>query len=494
MRIHEAGALHAEGYGGPPLYLPYPDDVMELLPQLWAGSVTRGESGRLEVGGVDVVALAREHGTAAYVVDEQDFRARARAFRDDFAAPFVPVCGGADIYYAGKAFLCTAVARWVAEEGLGLDVASGGELAVAQRVSFPADRIAVHGNNKSVEEIHQALSYGVGRIVVDSFTEIDRVVAVASELGVVAPVMIRVTVGVEAHTHEFIATGHEDQKFGFSLAGGEARDAVRAVLGHPTVLDLRGLHSHIGSQIFDTGGFEIAARRLVGLHHEVETELGHRMPELDLGGGYGIAYTSQHTPLSPRELGEQLAEIVEHEFTAVGDGRLVTVPRVSIEPGRAVVGPSTFTLYEVGTVKEVDLGDGHSRTYVSVDGGMSDNIRPALYEADYSCTLASRYSTAQPRLSRVVGRHCESGDVVVLDEWLPADLAPGDLIAVPGTGAYCRSLSNQYNHTPRPPVLAVGGGRSRVIVRRETIEDLLALDVDVPAPAGPAAPPPPGEK
>jgi diaminopimelate decarboxylase len=494
MRIHEAGALHAEGYGGPPLYLPYPDDVMELLPQLWSRSVTRTADGRLRVGGVDVVELAREHGTAAYVMDEEDFRARARAFRDDFSAPFVPVCGGADVYYAGKAFLCTAVARWVAEEGLSLDVASGGELSVAERAGFPAERIAVHGNNKTSAEIRQALSYGVGRLVVDSFTEIDRVVAVATELGVVAPVMVRVTVGVEAHTHEFISTGHEDQKFGFSLVGGDALEAVRAILERRDVLDLRGLHSHIGSQIFDTGGFEIAARRLVGLHAEVETQLGHRMPELDLGGGYGIAYTSQHTPLSPRQLGEQLAEIVEHEFKAVGDGDLSTVPRVSIEPGRAIVGPSTFTLYEVGTVKQVDLGEGHSRTYVSVDGGMSDNIRPALYEADYSCTLASRHSTAEPRLSRVVGRHCESGDVLVLDEWLPADLAPGDLIAVPGTGAYCRSLSNQYNHTPRPPVLAVRDGGSRVIVRRETIEDLLALDVDDPAPAGPAWPPRAGEK
>ncbi len=207
------------------------------------------------------------------------------------------------------------------------------------------------------------------------------------------------------------------------------------------------------------------------------------MPEMDLGGGYGIAYTSQHTPLTPGQLGEQLAEIVEREFKAAGDGDLSAVPRVSIEPGRAIVGPAMFTLYEVGTVKEVDLGDGHSRTYVSVDGGMSDNIRPALYEADYSCTLAGRTSDAEPRLARVVGRHCESGDVIVLDEWLPADLAPGDLIAVPGTGAYCRSLSSQYNHTPRPPVIAVRDGASRVLVRRETIEDLLALDVDDPVPA-----------
>jgi diaminopimelate decarboxylase len=476
MRSHEAGVLHAEGYGGPPLYLPYPSDVMELLPQLWPRSVDRDEAGRLTVGGVDVLTLARDHGTAAYILDEDDFRSRAAEFRDGFASAFEPLAG-ADVYYAGKAFLCTAVARWVADEGLHLDVCTGGELAVARRAQFPPERIGFHGNNKTTAEIREALGYGVGRVVVDSFHEIDRIAAVAAELGVVAPVMVRVTVGVEAHTHEFIATGHEDQKFGFSLAGGQALEAAARMLARPDVFDLRGLHSHIGSQIFDTGGFEMAARRLVGLHAQIVDEHGHHCPEIDLGGGYGIAYTSQHTPLSVATLAQEMADIVGRELKAVGDGDNTRVPRVSIEPGRAIVGPSTFTLYEVGTVKDVEVGGGHTRTYVSVDGGMSDNARPALYEADYSCTLASRRSEAEPRLSRVVGRHCESGDIVVLDEYLPADVVPGDLIAVPGTGAYCRSLSSQYNHTPRPPVVAVRGGRSRVLVRRETIEDLLALDV-----------------
>jgi diaminopimelate decarboxylase len=477
MRAHEAGALHAEGYGGPPHWLPWPGDVMELLPQLWPQTIGRDEQGRLTVGGLDVVSIAREHGTAAYVVDEVDFRARARAFRDDFAAAFEGA-GGCDVYYAGKAFLCTAVARWVAEEGLSLDVCSGGELEVAKRAGFPAERIGMHGNNKSVAEIRSGLEYGVGRIVVDSFEEIGRIASAATDLGVRAPVMVRVTVGVEAHTHEFIATAHEDQKFGFSLAGGQAAEAVRRILAHADVLELRGLHSHIGSQIFDTSGFEVSARRLVGLHADIGREHGIHLPELDLGGGYGIAYTSEHTPLAPRALAEQLADLVRRELKAAGDGSPDTpAPRVSIEPGRAIAGPSTFTLYEVGTVKDVDLGGGARRTYVSVDGGMSDNIRTALYDADYSCTLAGRRSDAAPRLARVVGKHCESGDIVVMDEYLPDDVTAGDLLAVPGTGAYCRSMASQYNHVPRPPVVAVRDGQARVIVRRETVEDLLALDV-----------------
>ncbi len=474
MRAHEAGALHAEGYGGPPIWLPYPRDVNEVLAQLWPTGTHRDASGRLVIGGVDVETLADEHGTAAYVIDEADFRDRARAFRDAFAAAFD---GGGDVFYAGKAFLCTEVARWVDQEGLGLDVCTGGELAVAICAGFPAERIAFHGNNKSRAEIDMALDYGVGRIVLDSNTEIARVANSARERGVIAPVMIRVTVGVEAHTHEFIATGHEDQKVGFSLADGRARLAAELVLEHRDTLALKGFHSHIGSQIFDTTGFELAARRLVGLHADVVNDLGADLPEIDLGGGYGIAYTSQHTPLGPRELAEQLADIVRREFKAIGNGDSETTPRVSIEPGRAIAGPAGVTLYRVGTIKDVSLGDGFSRRYVSVDGGMSDNIRPALYEADYSCALASRASAGAPRLVRVVGRHCESGDIVVLDEYLPDDLAVGDLIAVPGTGAYCRSMSNQYNHTPRPPVIAVRDGCSRVLIRRETIDDLLNLDM-----------------
>ncbi len=472
MRAHEAGALHADGYRGP-TWLREPQDVNALLPRLWAGSVGRSPDGVLAVGGVSVLDLAGRFGTPAYVLDEADFRERAAGFLTTFSEVFDDLCGGVDVFYAGKAFLCTEVARWIRDDGLNLDVCSGGELAVAIRAGMPPERIGMHGNNKTLEELERAVEYGVGRIIVDSFAEIDRLARVAERLQRPAAVLVRVTVGVEAHTHEFIATAHEDQKFGFSLHGGEAAEAVRRVLGHAPHLRLLGLHSHIGSQIFDTSGFEVSARRVLRLHADVAREHGVELPELDLGGGFGIAYTSEHDPLPPKHLAAGLADIVDRECRSRG----LAVPRISIEPGRAIAGPSMFTLYEVGTVKPVRLDGSGSRVYVSVDGGMSDNIRTALYDADYSCALASRTSAAPPVLSRVVGKHCESGDIVVKDEFLPGDIAAGDLLAVPGTGAYCRGLSSQYNHTPRPPVVAVRDGQARVLVRRETIEDLLALDV-----------------
>jgi len=422
---------------------------------------------------VSVTDLATQFGTPAYIVDEADFRARAAEFVQTYNEIFEDLCGGADVYYAGKAFLCTEIARWIRDDGLFLDVCSGGELAVAIRAGMPGSRIGMHGNNKSLAELEAAVDYGVGRIIVDSFEEIDRLAAVAARLGRTASVLVRVTVGVEAHTHEFIATAHEDQKFGFSLASGAAAEAVRRILAHAPQLRLLGLHSHIGSQIFDTSGYEVSARRILRLHAEIAREHGIEMPELDLGGGFGIAYTSEHDPLPPKSLAAEMADIVDRECRANGVG----IPRISIEPGRAIAGPSTFTLYQVGTVKQVRLDGGASRSYVSVDGGMSDNVRTALYDADFSCTLAGRASNATPVLTRVVGKHCESGDIVVKDEFLPADIVAGDLLAVPGTGAYCRALSSQYNHTPRPPVVAVRDGKARVIVRRETVEDLLALDV-----------------
>jgi diaminopimelate decarboxylase len=446
-----------------PAWLREPADVNALTPQLWS-STARKVEGVLEVGGVRVTDLVAEHGSPAYVLDEADFRARARAFRDAFR--------DYDVYYAGKAFLCTTVARWVAEEGLCLDVCTGGELAVAERAGFPAERLGFHGNNKSAAELTRAVELGVGRIIVDSFHEIHRLAAITRELGRTARVLIRVTAGVEAHTHEYIATAHEDQKFGFSISSGDALAAAQQIHDTPG-LELLGLHSHIGSQIFDSSGFEVAARRVLALHAQISEEVGVALPELDLGGGFGIAYTTQDDPSDPAQLAIELTKIVTEECKA----RDLDIPRLSIEPGRAIVGPAVCTVYEVGTVKAVELDGGAVRTYVSVDGGMSDNIRTALYDADYSCTLASRSSEAPTLLSRVVGKHCEAGDIVVKDEFLPGDLVPGDLLAVPGTGAYCRSMSSNYNHALRPPVVAVKDGASTVLVRRETEDDLLRLDV-----------------
>ena len=424
----------------------------------------RDDDGVLRLVGLDVRDLAAKFGTPVFLLDESDFRGRCRAFRSAFA--------GADVYYASKAFLTTSIARWIADEGLGLDVATGGELELALRAGFPPNRILMHGNNKSSAELAAALDAGVGRVVVDSHEEIVRLGFLADAMGQRPKVLVRVTVGVEAHTHEFIATAHEDQKFGFSLTGGDAAEAVRRVVALPQ-LELVGLHSHIGSQIFDTAGFEVAAHRVVALAAQVRDEHGLELPELNLGGGLGIAYVTGDDPADLGTVAASLRTIVEREAAACG----LAVPRLAVEPGRAIAGPSALTLYEVGTVKDVEFGTGQHRSYVSVDGGMSDNLRTALYDAEYTVVLASRASTGQPRLSRVVGRHCESGDVVVKDAWLPADLAPGDLLAVAATGAYCRAMASNYNMVGRPPVVAVGPGGARLLLRRETLDDLLSLDV-----------------
>jgi diaminopimelate decarboxylase len=381
------------------------------------------------------------------------------------------------VHYASKAFLSVQVARWVADEGLGLDVCSGGELAIALRAGFPVERITFHGNNKSVGELAAAVDAGVGVIVLDSYFEIARLDALTRERGVTQDVLVRATVGVEAHTHEFIATAHEDQKFGFSIASGDAAEAVRRVLKCEG-LRLVGLHSHIGSQIYDPDGFEIAAHRVIGLLAALRDEHGEPAVEsvhtVDLGGGLGIAYTADDDPPPVAQLAAQLLAIVAREADTAGLPR----PKVVVEPGRAIAGPGTVTLYEVGTLKDVELDHNTYRRYVSVDGGMSDNIRTALYDAVYDCRLVSRSvePDAGAVLSRVVGKHCESGDVVVRDCWLPGDIAPGDLIAVAATGAYCYAMANGYNRLPRPAVVAVRDGGSRVLLRRETEQDLFRLE------------------
>lgn len=435
----------------------------------------RSDDGALSVAGADLRAVAAEHGTPAYVVDEADLRARARSYAEAFAAAFAESEGlaGADVYYAGKAFLSLAVARWVHSEGLRIDTSTAGELAVALRAGVPGEHIGLHGNNKSDEELVTAIEHRVGRIVVDSLGEIERVAALAAERGVRAPVMVRVTTGVHAGGHDFIATAHEDQKFGLSLASGAARQAFEEILAAPS-LNLIGVHSHIGSQILDLAGFEAAARSVLQLRAEIAEETGHLMPEVDLGGGYGIRYTgADDEPPSPAQIATGLATIVHAVCAELG----TEIPRISVEPGRSIAGPAGLTLYRVGAVKPVALDGGGERLYVSVDGGMSDNIRPALYGAAYTAALANRTSAVEHVTARVVGKHCESGDIVVHDVALPADIGPGDLLAVPATGAYGRSMASQYNLVPRPPVLAVTEGQVRPIMRRETLEDLLALDL-----------------
>lgn len=447
-----------------------------LEAHVWPLSATVSDDGELALAGIGATALAQDFGTPAYILDEGHFRARARLFVDSFTQAFAPLGTSVDVYYAGKSFLSVAVARWAREEGLRVDTCTWGELTVALRAGVPGAEIGLHGNNKSDSEIARAIEVRVGRIVVDSFAEIDRIAEAARAAGRSAadpvPVMVRVTTGIHAGGHEFISTAHEDQKFGISLAGGQALAALTAVLTH-SELKLLGAHAHIGSQIQDAQAFEVNARKMFGLREDLRAATGYLMPELDLGGGYGIAYTADETPIDVPALARDLAGVVGEVCAELG----TTVPRISIEPGRSIVGSTTVTLYTVGVVKPVTIDDGSVRLYVSVDGGMSDNIRPALYDARYTARLANRTGSAETVRARVVGKHCESGDIVISDIALPADIAPGDLLAVPATGAYGRSMASNYNHVLRPPVVAVDAGQARVIVRRETEDDLLALDL-----------------
>ncbi len=446
--------------------MPSAASIDSLESRVWPRNCQRDIAGAMTVAGVDVRDIARDFGTPVFVIDEDDLRSRAREYAQAYRK-----AGASMVFYAAKAFLSTAVARWVTEEGLGIDVATGGELAVAIRAGVPGDLLLMHGNNKSREEIEAAVAYGVGRIVIDSFEEIARVAQAAAHAGRVQPVLVRATVGVEAHTHEFIATAHEDQKFGLSAQGGAVEEAVRRISKLPS-MTLIGLHSHIGSQIFDASGFQVAAARVVSLAQRVYDEQGIEIEELNLGGGMGIAYLDSDDPLDVAQMAMQIGDIVAKECADAG----IAVPALAFEPGRAIVGPAGITLYEVGTIKPVELDHGVVRTYVSVDGGMSDNIRTALYGADYTVRLASRSSMAEPMLCRVVGKHCESGDVIVRDAWLPSDLAAGDLLAVAATGAYCRSMASNYNFVPKPGVVAARDGVMSTVLRRETMDDLMNLD------------------
>jgi diaminopimelate decarboxylase len=441
----------------------------EDVNHMWSSGVSFTNRG-LEIGGISSRTLANEFGTPTFFIDENHFRARAQLWADALEASFGESAG--TVYYAAKAFICTDVARWIKETGIGIDVCTGGELAVALAGGIDPNKIELHGNNKSVTEINRAVDVGVRIIVIDSLFEIDRVSAAAERKGIRQAVMLRLTPGVQAHTHQSISTAHEDVKFGFSIASGAARSAIAKVMSDRN-LELRGFHCHVGSQIFGTDSFELAATRIIGLMAKFKAEYGIELPELDLGGGYAIAYLPGEITVEPEDVLPSLSDVVKRECAAVG----LALPLISIEPGRNIVGPTTFTLYEVGTVKDVTLEDGAIRRYISVDGGMSDNMRTSLYDAQYFAVLADRESAAPLTQSRVVGKHCETGDIVIRDINLPSDIEPGDLLATPATGAYGRSMASNYNHVPRPPVVAIKDGKARVIVRRENEADLLALDV-----------------
>jgi diaminopimelate decarboxylase len=464
-----------------PAWLIEPADANELSARIWPANAARREDGQVAIAGVTAGDLAERFGTPLYVVDEEDVRGRAAETRAAFSNAFERIGSSATVYYAGKAFLSTEIARWVIEEGLNIDVCSAGELAVALAAGVDPARLGFHGNNKSLAEIDRAVSVGIGAIVIDSEQEIGRVAEAAQRHGRVQRVRLRVSSGVHAHTHEFLATAHEDQKFGSPLSA--APGLVAQIRAHDS-LDFIGLHCHIGSQIFGADGFASSAARLIEVHAGLLAS--GDVPELNLGGGFGIAYNAADDPTPIAELAEAIADAVATQCRAHG----IPVPRVAFEPGRAIVGPAGVTLYTVGTTKPVDVSlestDGAApatanRLYVSVDGGMSDNVRTALYGAEYSVRMVNRASDAASVLVRIAGKHCESGDIVVDAEYLPGDVEPGDLVAVPATGAYCWSLSSNYNYLPRPAVVAVRDGMARVIVRGETEADLLAHDVGLGA-------------
>ena len=426
--------------------------------------------GTLSLAGIPAAQLAKDFGTPAFFLDEDAYRSRALAWHNGLQSEFGAQAG--TVYYAAKSFICTAVAQWIADIGIGIDVCTGGELAVALNGGIDPKKIEVHGNNKSVAEIDRAVSVGVKTIVMDSLFEIERVAAAAKKHGVRQGVMLRLTPGIEAHTHEKISTAHEDVKFGFSIASGAAWAAAEAVAAHPE-LELRGVHCHIGSQIFGSEAHEIATDRLMSFMAKYRDAFGLELPELDLGGGFGISYVQGDVTVEPADVLPQIHAAVKKACAQYN----LSLPLVSLEPGRNIVGPTMFTLYEVGTVKDVVLEGGKVRKYVSVDGGMSDNARTALYDAEYTAVIAQRASSAPLALTRLVGKHCETGDIIINEIQLPSDIAPGDLVATPATGAYGRSMASNYNHVPRPPVVAVKDGKARVIVRRENEADLLSLDV-----------------
>ena len=430
-------------------------------PSLLPASATLDAAGRVAIAGVDLASLAERFGTPLYVYDEADIRARCRAYRSAF---------GDGVAYASKAFLCVAMARLVHEEGLHLDVAGGGELYVARAAGFPPDRIVFHGNNKSTAELRSALEAGVGRIAVDSADELERLETLV-DAGLPAPrVHIRVTPGVEAHTHEYIETGNEDSKFGFGLDSGEALAAVRRVVSRG-VLRFAGVHCHIGSQVLRLDSFERAVDKMVGLVRAIEVEVGAPVEELNVGGGLGVRYLSNDTAPTIEQYATAVRKAVAK---ALADAGVRSRPQLLTEPGRSIVAPAGITLYTIGTIKAI-VG---VRTYVAVDGGMSDNLRPVAYGARYEAFLPARATCDRTTLVTIAGKHCEQGDIVVRDTPLPGDLTVGEVLATPVTGGYGHSLASNYNKVTRPAVVFVRDGAARLVVRRETDADLVRLDAD----------------
>ncbi|MFF4933893.1 diaminopimelate decarboxylase [Streptomyces griseofuscus] len=434
--------------------LPTTTDALSV----WPASTTEPRAGDLAVGGVPLAEVADRFGTPVYILDEAEVRDRCRTYRHAFP--------DAEVLYAAKAFLCRAMARWMEEEGLGLDVCSAGELELAVTTGFPPERIVLHGNAKTPRDLEAALRLGVGRVVIDSPSEIARLAAAVGPDGK-QKVMVRVVPGISAGGHDKIRTGTEDQKFGLSIRDGYALHALTRIIDQPN-LELTGLHCHLGSQITGVKPYLTAVRRMVGLMARLYGQYGVVLPELDLGGGHGIAYRPGEQALDLTSLARKVRAELADACASAG----LPVPRLIIEPGRAIAGPAGIALYRVLSVKHTG-----EHVFVAVDGGMSDNPRPALYGVRYAPRLIGRHSAADPVRTSVVGRHCEAGDVLAADAELPSDIRPGDLLAVPVAGAYHLSMASGYNLVGRPPVVAVRDGRARLLVRRESLEDIRRRDV-----------------
>ncbi|MFW0780295.1 diaminopimelate decarboxylase [Rossellomorea marisflavi] len=427
------------------------------------GSQEINEQGQLIIGGVNTVKLAEQYGTPLYIYDTSLIRERARGFKDTFEELGVK----AEVAYASKAFSSIAIFQLMKEEGLSLDVVSGGELHTAIKAGFPVEKIHFHGNNKSYEELAMALKLGIGCIVVDNFHELELIGAILAERGGSTRVLLRVTPGIEAHTHDYILTGQEDSKFGFDLGNGQAEEAMKKAVAMEGI-ELLGLHCHIGSQIFETTGFILAARKIIDTVASWKEQHGFVPQVINLGGGFGIRYTNEDQPIPPAQYVKDMITVVKEEVERHG----LDMPEIWIEPGRSLVGDAGTSLYSIGSTKVVP----EVRKYVAIDGGMSDNIRPALYRAKYEAVLANKAGTPVEETVSIAGKCCESGDMLIWDLPLPVS-EPGDLLAVFCTGAYGYSMANNYNRIPRPPVVFVEGGKDRLVVKRETYEDILSLDL-----------------